>query len=174
MLQKYNTYRVLQEFFDQPRRNFHMREISRALHLGQPSVIKHLNTLLHENLIIKEKKGLYPTYKAHQENDYFKLLKKQNIILRITTSGIIDYINQKIQPNCIVLFGSAARGEDIETSDIDIFIQAQEKTLSLEQYEKNLKRKINPFFESNLKHLNKELLNNLINGQIINGYLKVL
>lgn len=35
-------------------------------------------------------------------------------------------------------------------------------------------RKMNPLFEPNLSSLSKELLNNIINGTVLHGYLKVL
>lgn len=173
MLQNYSRYKILQEFFDFPRKNFQMRELSRRVKLAQVSVINHLNALVKEELILKEKKGLYPTFRANGENNEFKILKKQNLIWRIYKSRLIEHMDEKIKPNCIVLFGSTSRGEDTEESDMDLFIQADEIKLNLQKYEKILKRKINLLFESNIKTLSKELLNNIINGQVIYGYLKV-
>ncbi|MBI2135750.1 nucleotidyltransferase domain-containing protein [Candidatus Woesearchaeota archaeon] len=173
MLQNYSRYRILQEFFDFPRKNFQMRELSRRVKLAQVSVINHLNALLKEGLIIKEDAGIYPSFRANRENDAFKLLKKQNLTLRIYESKLIEYLDDKIKPNCIVLFGSCARGDDTEGSDIDLFIHADEAKLELEKYEKILKRKINLLFEPNIKTISKELLNNLANGQILYGYFKI-
>ena len=150
-----------------------MREISRSVKLAQVSVINHLKALVKESLIIKEKKGTYSTYRANKENEFFKLLKKQNLELRIYSSGLISALDEKLKPNCIVLFGSASRGEDTETSDVDLFVQAEESKLDLKKYEKSLNRKINILFEPKINAFNKELLNNIINGQVLYGYLKV-
>jgi len=73
----------------------------------------------------------------------------------------------------IVLFGSASKGEDIKDSDIDLFLQCKEKKLDMKKYEKELKRKVNIFFSDNFNKLSKELKNNIINGVILYGYLKV-
>jgi len=173
MLQNYSRYRVLQEFFDFPRKGFQMREVSRRVKLAQVSVINHLKALQKEGLIIKEKKGVYAAFRANRENEYFKALKLQNLLLRIHTSGLSSFLDEKLKPNCIVLFGSASRGEDTETSDIDIFIQSEEAKINLYKYEKTLNRKINLLFEPKLTALSKELLNNIINGQVLYGYLKV-
>lgn len=164
---------MLQEFFDFPRKSFQMREISRRVKLAQTSVMNHLKALQKEGLIIKEKKGLYSTYTANKEDADFKLLKRQNISWRMHKSGLIPFLDDKLKPNCIVLFGSASRGEDTEKSDIDIFIQAREVALDLKRYEKILNRKINLIFEPKLSGLSKELLNNIINGEILYGYMKV-
>ena len=77
------------------------------------------------------------------------------------------------EPKKIILFGSSSIGEDIETSDIDIFIQAKEKKLNILKYEKLLNRSITLFFEENFSRLNKELKNNILNGIILRGYIKV-
>ena len=134
MIQKYTRYKILQEFFDFPLRDFHMREIFRRTKITQPSVINHLKSLVKEGLILKEKKGIYPTYRANRDEELFKLYKKSNIILRINQTGLIDYIHDSCYPDVIILFGSASNGDDVEGSDIDVFIQAPEKKLNLLQY----------------------------------------
>jgi len=173
MIQKYSRYRILQEFFDFPRKNFQMREVSRRTKITQPSVINHLKALVKEELITKEKKGTYPTFSANRDNEFFKLYKKIDLILRIKQSGLLDYIYDSCVPNCIILFGSASKGEDIEESDIDLFIQSTEKKLELNKYEKMLNRKIILFFEENFPRINTELKNNILNGIILKGYIKI-
>ena len=174
MIQNYSRYKILQEFFDAPRKGFYIRELSRRVRLAQISVTNHLNALRKEGFMVKERGGIYNVFKANRENPQFRLLKQQNVVWRLHTGGLISYLEETLHPNCMVLFGSASRGEDTEESDIDIFIQAGETMLNLEKYEKRLKRKINVLFETDLKALSKELLNNIVNGHILAGYLKVL
>jgi len=150
-----------------------MREISRRTKITQPSVINHLNALLKEGLILREKKGIYPTYKANRDIELFKLYKKIDIMLKIKQTSLVDYIYDSCSPDAIILFGSGSNGDDTENSDIDLFVQAPEKKLNLLQYEKKLNRKINIFFEENFSKLSKELKNNILNGIIIRGYIKV-
>jgi len=150
-----------------------MREISRRIKLAQPSTINHLKELVKEDLIIKEKKGIYPTFRASRENEIFKIYKKNDLILKMKQSGLLDYIYDSCIPNSIILFGSASKGEDTEESDIDLFIQSSEKKLNLDKYEKIFNRKISLFFEENFSRLHNELKNNIINGIILKGYLKV-
>lgn len=173
MLQNYSTYRLLQEFFDYPRKNFQIRELSRRIGLAPVSVINNLKMLVKERLVVIVKDGLYPSYKANKDNKEFMILKKQNITHRIYKTGLVDFIDEKVRPDCIVLFGSASRGEDTEKSDLDFFIQANETELDLKHYEKLLNRKINALFEADIKKISKELLNNIINGEVLYGYLKV-
>ena len=173
MLQNYNKYKIMQRFFDSPRKNFQMREISRITKISQPSVINYLKELVREEMLIKEKNGIYPTFRANRENEMFRIYKKVDLLLRINQAGLINYIQDSCMPDAIILFGSSSRGEDIEESDIDLFIQAPEKKLNLEKYENRLKRKITLFFEENFSRLSNELKNNVLNGIILKGYIKV-
>ncbi len=168
-----STHRILQEFFDFPRKEFHMREISRRVKIAQPSVIMHLKSLLQEGYIIKEKKGIYPIFRANRDFQKFKLLRKMNLILRMEESGLLSYLYDSCLPEAIILFGSAALGEDTEESDLDVFLGCSYQKLQLEKYEKDLNRKINVFFEKRFSKLPVELKNNILNGIILKGYLKV-
>jgi predicted nucleotidyltransferase len=178
MLQKDNRHKILKLFFEDPLPKgigFQLREISRKAKLAPTSVKRYLNELEKEKLIIKKKHRIhnYPIYYANRENEYFMFLKKIDMIQSIKESGLLDYLKNTCMPDAIILFGSASRGEDIKDSDIDLFLLCKEKKLDLEKYEKGLKRKINIFFESNFDKLSKELKNNIINGVILEGYLKV-
>ena len=173
MIQNYSRYRILQEFFDSPRKDFQMRELSRRAKLAQTSVINHLKELLKEQLIIKEKKGIYPTFKANRDDEMFKLYKKNDLLLRMRQTGLVGFIYDSCLPDAVMLFGSASKGEDLEESDIDLYVQAREKKLNLQKYEKLLNRKITLFFKENFSELGNELKNNIINGIVITGYLKV-
>jgi len=89
--------------------------------------MNHLKALTKENLILREKRRIYPAFRANREEEAFQVLKKADLLLRMSQSGIIDYIYDSCAPDAIVLFGSSSRGEDTETSDIDLFVQAGEK-----------------------------------------------
>src|SRR3989344_1663357 len=172
MIQNYSRYRLLQEFFDVPRKSLRMRELSRKIGLAQPSVLNHLKALCKEGLITREEGGLYPTYRANLNAPLFKLLKEQNLVWRLHATKLLEYLDETVKPNCVVLFGSGARGEDHAESDIDLFIQAEERPLELKRFEAALHRKFHLLFEADIRTLPKELLNNLINGQVLYGYLE--
>jgi len=71
------------------------------------------------------------------------------------------------------LFGSSSRGEDIEESDIDLYVQAGEREMGLYPYERSLNRNIQLHFKKDLQDYPKELRNNVANGIVMYGYLKV-
>jgi predicted nucleotidyltransferase len=178
MLKKDNTFKVLEIFFDDPipsGAGFQLREISRKINLAPKSVKNYLEELEKENLIVKKEHRIhqYPIYYANRENEYFKYLKRLNTIKSIKESGLLDFLNEKCMPDVIILFGSASKGEDIKDSDIDIYLQCENKNLDLNKYEGALKRKINLFFEKNFDKLSEELKKNIINGDKLKGYLNL-
>ena len=173
MLQNYTAYRILRLFFDCPMKGFQLREISRLTKLGMPSVSLHVKRLEKWGFLKKEKGGVYATYKASR-SDAFKLYKRSDMLLRLHESGLIEFLADRLVPDAIILFGSASRGEDIERSDIDILIVAKEGEIDTRKYEKSLKRGIHVIFEPQVDKIPNELLNNIINGIVLYGYLKVL
>lgn len=173
MIQEYTTYRVLGLFFDHPMRHFQLREICRALELGMPSVSNHIRKLKEQGFIIKEKQGVYESY-ISSRSELFKMYKRMDIVLRLHKSGLVDFLADEFVPDAIVLFGSASRGEDVEESDIDLFLLARERDIDLKRFEEQLKRKVTLHFEAKASDVPKELLNNIINGTVLYGYLKVL
>ena len=150
-----------------------MRELSRMTKLAQPSVSNHLKALTKDGLILQEKETLYPSYRANRDSASFKTLKEYDLLVRLKQIGVVDYLYDSCMPDVIVLFGSASKGEDIEKSDIDIFLLCKEKKLDLGRYEKQLNRRINIFFSYDFNALSSELKNNILNGTVLKGYLKV-
>lgn len=177
MLKKDNLYRVLEIFFDDPLPTgigFQLREISRKINLAPKSVKLYLDDIEKENLIIRKEHRIhkYPVYVANTDNNYFKFLKRLDIQRKIRDSGLLDYLWDSSMPEVIILYGSASIGEDTKESDIDLYLQCKEKKLELGKFEKKLKRKINLFFERDFDKLSDELKMNIINGDILAGYLK--
>lgn len=178
MLQKDNRYRILRIFFEDPSPKgigFQLREISRKVAIAPPSVKKYLTELKKEGLITKVKHRIYgyPVYYANRDNDNFKFLKRLDTLMKIKESGLLEYLSESCMPDVIILFGSSASGEDLKDSDVDLFVASKDEKLSLDKFEKYLNRKINILFSDSFNRMSKELKNNIINGIILKGYLKV-
>ncbi len=170
---KNNTYRILELFIDFPTKDFSVRGLARELKLSHATVIKYINNLEKSGFIKKKEETLYPTYFANIQNQKYKFYKKNNLLSRLMDSGIIEHIQKECLPSSIILFGSGAKATFTEKSDIDIFVEAKESKLNFEKYEKKLNRKINLLFEPNLNNLSKELRNNIINGIVLYGFIKI-
>jgi predicted nucleotidyltransferase len=68
-----------------------------------------------------------------------------------------------------LVFGSYSIGEDIESSDIDLFMISKSKKIDVKKFEKKLKREINLLVVDNLNKIEKPLLNKIYNGIVLCG-----
>jgi len=168
-----NIYRILELFIEFPAKDFSVRGLARELKLSHATILNYINDLQRLGFIKKKEATLYPTYYANTESQKYKFYKKNWLIFKINESGLIDHIQKEVLPSSIILFGSGGKATFTERSDIDIFVEASEIKLDLAKYEKKLNRKINLLFESNINDLSNELRNNIINGIILYGFIKI-
>ena len=166
--------KALQFFLKNPTKTFHLREIARQIKLSAAGTLKSLRRLEENSLVIRQKTKATDNFKANLKNKEFQNLKYIYNIYSIKGSGLIDFLNDRYSfPEAIILFGSYSKGEDLETSDIDIaIITKKELSFDLSKFEKLLERKI-VVHEISLEKASKEFINNLINGIILSGYLKI-
>ena len=155
-----------------PTQGLYVRELIRLTGLGNPTVVRGISKLMKKGLITRRKSKLYFCYEANLKSVLFTRLKL--VFTLVTIDKLVKEIVKRTRPNCIVLFGSGARGQDTERSDIDLFVQAKRQKFNTNFVENKLNRKINLLFEPDIKKLSKELLNNLANGVVIYGFLQVI
>lgn len=176
MLQKSSIEQTLALFFLSPTKDHYLMDISRTIGIAHTSVKKNLCTLVRLGFIVEslEKKGRrkYPLYKARRENKLFQEYKMLYNFRTLLESKVIDFIEEKLSPRAIVVFGSYRWGEDIEDSDIDLFIGCKEEKLQLQKFEQKLGRKIELHFNENFLSYPKELKNNIINGIVVWGFVE--
>lgn len=165
----------MEYFFINPNAKLRVREIERTLKIPLPSVIRYCRELQKESILTAVKTGKVTFYTGNWGSEKYHLEKKIHNLRKIYESGIIEYIRQELINPVIVLFGSFAKGEDTEESDIDLYIETpSKKEIKLGKFEKLLKRKIQIFRNNNLNEIsNHYLANNIINGIILNNYLEI-
>ena len=176
MLQKCSIIKVAEVFFDEPTKTHYLIEISQKAKIAHTSVKKHLSTLKDQSIISEhsEKKGKrdFPIYKANIENKEYRFYKKIHNLTKLKTTGLTKFLKDRLMPGAIILFGTYSRGEDVEESDIDIFVMCKKEGIDLTRFEKQLKRKIQLHFKKDFKEYPEELKNNIINGVNLEGYLE--
>lgn len=160
-------------FFEEPGRNFQLREISRLTKMAVTSVKRYLKELINERLVRQNTKTLYSSYLANETHKMYGVYKREVMMIQIYQAGLVDYLEKTTLPTCIILFGSVRKGEYTKNSDIDIFVQSSRQKIDLKKFESELKHKINIIFEADLRDLSDELFNNIVNGIVLNGYLKI-
>lgn len=169
--------KILELFFENPEKEYYVREISNIFKISPTTVSKYLKDFEKKGLLIMEKKFNHLIFKSNTEGILFKRYKVNNNMIKLFNSGVIDYLEKEYNyPEAIILFGSFSKGENIKISDIDILIiTSVKKEINLEKFEEKLNHKIQIHNYSikdleNMKLKNRELLNNFINGIVLRGY----
>ena len=170
MIQKCGYMKTLEVFFKEPTQIHFIRSINNKIDLAQTSVRNHILFLLENKMIIKKKSNPFDGYVANRENEEFIFYK---MIYNLSSlKELKDFIIRSCYPQSIVLFGSYLRGEDIEDSDIDLFVLSKnKKELILNEFEEVLERKINIIFSDSLENLDKNIQNKIKNGFVLEGEL---
>ncbi len=141
---------LLKIFLFKPNVEMHQAEVIEKSKLSRMTV-KRLISVYYKNHILNiSKKGDLILYSIAENNPIVKQLK-----IFINISNIYESIKVLADKNIeVFLFGSAARGEDTEKSDIDILVISDLdkkiilNTIGAASY--NLKREINPIIYTSI------------------------
>lgn len=108
---------------DNPGKKFYLTQIAKKLNISDSTVQQILEKQVKEGLAKKEKLGNLSLYSIEQTNP----IVKQKKILRTIESlkPLLEQLKEWSQK--IILYGSAAVGEDVAKSDLDLFILSNQK-----------------------------------------------
>ncbi|MBI2045676.1 nucleotidyltransferase domain-containing protein [Candidatus Pacearchaeota archaeon] len=169
MLKIFNN---LKPFFEDCYRRVSVREYSKLMSISPPTASTLLNKYFKDNLLIKEKDRNYLFFHANNREKQFVDLSR--IYWRIILKELLEYLEKELVSPTLILFGSLSKAEAKRDSDIDVAIFANNKNISLNEFEKKIGRKIQVFWFKSLKDVkNRELLNNIINGYVLSGRLLI-
>ena len=170
----FEIFETLKIFFEEPSKEFNVREVARILKVSPATASKELKELAKRNFLKERKERIFILYKANLESDDYRDLKLYYNIRKLKKSGLIDALNRFYLKPTIVLFGSASRGMDTETSDFDLLI-ISEKTdnFDTKKIEEKINRKLQLMAVRSIKELKSEyLINSALNGIVIQGNVK--
>lgn len=161
----------LKPFLEDNYRRINVREYARLLKISPPTASKTLDGYHKSNLLNRIKDQLSIFYFANRDNKTFIDLSRIYWRERLEKIGFLEVIKKGFTISLVILFGSCAKGEVSPQSDIDIVIITPiKKEINLKDFEKQLNRKIQIFFFRSKEEIkNKELLNNILNGYILEG-----
>jgi predicted nucleotidyltransferase len=128
-----NTLKVLGFLLSHPNEELYDREISRLTRISPAGTNLALRELAEVSLIEQFDKGRMKFYRLTLDDPLIRQIKI------VKTLSDLKPLTEKLKSFSIriVLFGSAAVGEDTQTSDIDLFILAREKKNAMSAVEKS-------------------------------------
>ncbi len=136
----------------------HTRALAKRLNINHMTTLRHLKGLVNDNVLDFRMEGrnkIYFLKKNIESRNYATMteLYKLNRVLKKHPGLriIIKTIQRNPIINLAVLFGSYAKGTVRENSDIDVFIETEDRKLKqeLEQLNSRLSVKIGEFDRSN-------------------------
>jgi predicted nucleotidyltransferase len=174
MLIKSNKFLLLEYFLNNPTAKERVRGVARKTNLPLPSISRYLKELEEEGFLKKEMIAGIKLFSADRFSKNFLIEKKLYNLKQIYLSGLIEYIDSKLNGSLIILFGSYLKGEDVESSDIDLFIETTNENMDLTGFEDFFGKSIHIFAFKDINDIkNKKLLNNILSGMVLGGNLEV-
>lgn len=177
---KESIFSVAELIFNYPNKTFHIRMLEKETGFSTSAVIDSVNKLKEYGIVTIDETPLTTNIKADLDSEAYRFYKLVFNIYRLKRYLFVDKLIEIFNnPEAIVLFGSFAKGEDIEESDIDILIISSNKPKDymedfVNTFEKELSRKINIHILPSLDKSSKEFKNAVANGITLYGYLKVV
>ena len=119
-----STSQIILAFLCQnPQQSFYSGELAEKTSLSKGGTNQSLRELAHQGILKTEKKGHMTFYSADLSSPsvrQFKIL--QNVVMH-------ESIVNKLRPfaDRVVLFGSCAKGEDTQESDVDLLVISRDK-----------------------------------------------
>ena len=176
MIKKINNLKI---FFEEPEKEFHLREIARIMNKNPVTIKRFLDEFVKKGILFLKKERKFHLYSSNSESPDYKELKRQYNKEKLIDSGLIDFLKKEFNLPTIILFGSFEKGEDNKNSDIDMCIISEtKKEIFIEKYEKIINKKIQLHIFNHeefkkLKIKNKDLFINVINGYKLSGLLEI-
>jgi predicted nucleotidyltransferase len=152
----------------EPDREYYIRELSRETKTHYSMIYKEIENLEQLGVIKTEKKGRITLLRVNKELPYYHDLR--SLIMKTTgiSHTILNQLETQQNIEYLLIFGSAASGEDAPQSDIDLMIigEPTEETLleSVNAIEKSTGKEINYIlwtreeFEKKIKENNHIIL----------------
>ncbi len=166
-----NIINNLTPFFEDCYKRVNVREYAKLIKVSPPTASKILMEYRKEGLLKKQEERNYFFFFANTENKLFIDLSR--IYWRNRLKELAESIEKVAVTPLIILFGSLSKGETTSDSDIDIAIISNKKEITLKNFEKDLKRNIQIFWFDSFNKINEELKNNILNGYVLSGRIKI-
>jgi len=166
---------ILSKLVMNPNRSLYIRQLSKELGLAFSAVYKEIEKLKSLGLVTEERKGRIRLFTINKESIIYDELRR--LLLKTTALGqqLKSSLPELEKAKYVLTYGSVARGEELETSDVDLLIIgdiAEENLIAgIRKVEKEIGREINYIlwsereFEKRVKtkhHLLTEIADNPI------------
>lgn len=158
---------MLRLFFENPIKEYGIRELSRLIKINHTTVRQYLNKFVKEGYLLFRQDRIYSLYRLNLNKKTLNLKLYYNLE-KLRESNLIEDLEKFYDYPTIILFGSYSQAMDDDKSDVDIAIITKiSKKFSVDKYEKQINRKISLHMFKELKKSN--LTKSICNGIVLSG-----
>ena len=121
IMESTSTQKLLSFLSETPGTYYTPVEVLTRTKMSRRSFFSSIKELSNAGYVLSDSRGRFVQYAADYKNSFvkhFKILKNINTLAKLT--GELEPVSNKI-----ILYGSAARGEDEAESDMDLFVITQ-------------------------------------------------
>lgn len=163
-------------FFNYSTKHWHFEDIVKEAGLSRAQTNSWLKRLTKEKLIKKVKfKKKMSYYISNYDKDKFKIQKRLSALKQFEKTGFLEHLSSLKKAKTVIIFGSFARSDWHNESDIDLFIYGKADDFEKGYFERKLKREIQVFQyedKKSLKRLEPAVISNIIAGLHIKEGIK--
>ncbi|MBU1203917.1 MAG: winged helix-turn-helix transcriptional regulator [Nanoarchaeota archaeon] len=174
-----NYNKVLNWFFSFPNRELSLSELAKGLGISKKTANRIVGQLVKEGFLNKVVIGRAWRLSCNLNHSYNYTKKIWWNVSWVYESGVLEEIRKIVKGwRTIILFGNYRKGDDVESSDLDIAVEVlDDKELEIREiksvsigFRKNVKINLHIF---NRKRIDLNLFSNIANGIILDGFLEV-
>lgn len=161
---------LLQFLCTHPTTEFSISELAEENGISKPWAAEKVDEFREEGIVTVEEKGNMKQVRFNRDSDGAKRLKQVINLEAFRRSGVLDEIVETFSyPETVVLFGSFAKGEDVERSDIDIAVISTEEG----DVEGSILERDVSLHVFNPGEVPGNMVESLANGIVLYGHLEV-
>ncbi len=128
LYQKITQLTVLELFIKNPYERYYLREASRILNISPMTVKRAFDLLVKEGLLLREEFKNQILFRANMNSAAFKHLKIAYNLAWLEEKDVVEFLKEMLTGlSSLVLYGSYAKGENDEKSDIDLLVISSSK-----------------------------------------------
>jgi predicted nucleotidyltransferase len=165
---------LLKAFFETTDAEFYTRQLASLYHISVGTLHREIRKLISFGLLKERKVGNIKLFSLNKQNPIYEEIK--NIVYK--TEGIVKFISNAISIingiKVAFIYGSLAKGDERQDSDIDIFIigdNVDEDSLivTINKLEKQLFKEINYTRYSEIEYNKEKKKNNSFITEVVKG-----